>query len=52
MQSPTGLYLIDVNLLGETLEQVRAGRERDLRPLLPQFVPYEDVRETITSLLE
>jgi len=43
---------IDVNLLGETLEQVRAGRERDLRPLLPRFVPYEDVHEAIASLPE
>jgi hypothetical protein len=38
--------------LGEALEQVRAAWERDLRPLLPQFVPYQDVRETIISLLE
>jgi predicted nucleotidyltransferase component of viral defense system len=39
-------------VLGKALEQVRAGWERDLRPLLPQFVPYEDVRQTIVSLLE
>jgi predicted nucleotidyltransferase component of viral defense system len=38
--------------LGEALERVRAEWERDLRPLLPQFVPYEDVREVIISLLE
>ena len=38
--------------LGEALERVHAGWERDLRPLLPQFVAYEDAREGIAVLLE
>lgn len=37
--------------LQEALEQVHADWERDLRPLLPQFVPYEVVREGIEPLL-
>ena len=43
---------LEPGALGEALEQIRAEWERDLRPLLPQFVPYQDVRETIVSLLE
>jgi predicted nucleotidyltransferase component of viral defense system len=43
---------LEPGALGEALEQVRAEWERDLRSLLPQFVPYQDVRETIVSLLE
>lgn len=43
---------LEPGALGEALEQVRAEWERDLQPLLPQFVPYQDVRETIVSLLE
>jgi predicted nucleotidyltransferase component of viral defense system len=38
--------------LAEALERVRVGWERDLRHLLPQFVPYEVVREGVASLLE
>jgi predicted nucleotidyltransferase component of viral defense system len=38
--------------LAEALERVRAGWERDLRHLLPQFVPYEVAREGVASLLE
>ena len=38
--------------LEEALERVRAGWERDLRPLLPQFVPYELAREGAKALLE
>jgi len=38
--------------LEEALERVRADWERDLRPLLPQFVSYEDVREGVATLLE
>ncbi len=37
--------------LEEALERVRADWERDLRPLLPQFVTYEDVRRGVTALL-
>lgn len=37
--------------LEEALEQVRTDWERDLRPLLPQFVAYEDVRRDVGSLL-
>jgi predicted nucleotidyltransferase component of viral defense system len=42
----------DPDALEEALERVRAGWERDLRPLLPQFVAYEDAREGIAVLLE
>jgi predicted nucleotidyltransferase component of viral defense system len=38
--------------LEEALEQVRANWERDLRPLLPQFVPYDIARQGIAALLE
>lgn len=36
--------------LEEALTRVRADWERDLRPLLPQFVGYEDVRRGVESL--
>jgi len=42
----------DLEALHETLEQVRADWERDLRPLLPQFVPYEIAREGVEALLK
>ena len=38
--------------LEEAVERVQADWERDLRPLLPQFVPYEVVRQGIAALLE
>lgn len=38
--------------LEEALDQVRTDWERDLRPLLPQFVAYEDARRGIVALLE
>ena len=38
--------------LEETLEKVRTDWERDLRPLLPQFISYENAREGIVTLLE
>lgn len=37
--------------LEEAMENVRAGWERDLRHLLPQFVPYELARERVEALL-
>jgi len=37
--------------LDEALERVRAGWERDLRHLLPQFAPYEVARECVEALL-
>jgi len=37
--------------LEEAIERIRAGWERDLCPLLPQFVPYEIARERIEALL-
>ena len=37
--------------LVEAIENLRAEWERDLRPLLPQFVPYEVARERVESLL-
>jgi len=37
--------------LEEAIERLRAECERDLRPLLPQFVPYEVARERVESLL-
>jgi predicted nucleotidyltransferase component of viral defense system len=42
----------DPQLLNEALERVCADWERDLRPLLPQFVPYEVAREGVLPLLE
>ena len=39
-------------VLGEALECVRDDWERDLRPLLPQFVSCEDALEGITALLK
>jgi predicted nucleotidyltransferase component of viral defense system len=41
----------DPGALEEAVERVRADWERDLRPLLPQFVPYELAREGIAALL-
>jgi len=38
-------------VLEEALEQVRAGWERDLRPLLPQFISYENARQDVVTLL-
>jgi len=38
--------------LKEALERVRADWDRDLRPLLPQFVPYEGARRGVAALLE
>ena len=38
--------------LRQALERVRPEWERDLRPLLPQFVTYEDAREGVVVLLE
>lgn len=37
--------------LDEAMERVRAGWERDLRHLLPQFVPYKVARERVEALL-
>jgi len=37
--------------LEKALERVRADWERDLRPLLPQFVAYEDVRREVAVAL-
>ncbi len=42
----------DPKVLEEAVERIRADWERDLRPLLPQFVPYELAREGIAALLE
>lgn len=42
----------DPEALEEALKRVRADWERDLRPLLPQFVPYEVAREGAAILLE
>ena len=39
------------DVLEAALQQVRADWERDLRPLLPQFVPYENVRQDVAVLL-
>jgi hypothetical protein len=36
--------------LEEALTRVQADWERDLRPLLPQFVAFEDVRRGVESL--
>jgi len=38
--------------LERAIEGLRAEWERDLRPLLPQFVPYEVARERVEVLLE
>jgi predicted nucleotidyltransferase component of viral defense system len=37
--------------LEEAIETLRAEWERDLRPLLPQFVPYEVARERVEASL-
>ncbi len=37
--------------LDEAMERVRAGWERDLRHLLPQFVSYDVARERVEALL-
>lgn len=37
--------------LNEAVERVRVGWERDLRALLPQFVPYAVAREGVAALL-
>jgi hypothetical protein len=37
--------------LEEAMEHVRTDWERDLRPMLPQFVPYEVARERVEVLL-
>jgi hypothetical protein len=39
-----------VEALEEALPHVQADWERDLRPLLPQFVTFEDVRRGVESL--
>ncbi|MGD2166241.1 MAG: nucleotidyl transferase AbiEii/AbiGii toxin family protein [Anaerolineae bacterium] len=36
----------------EALEGIRPEWKQDLRPLLPQFVPYEVARERVDALLE
>jgi predicted nucleotidyltransferase component of viral defense system len=48
------LYGMAFNLqaLGEAVAGVRANWERDLRPLLPQFVAYEDVVDVARRLVE
>jgi predicted nucleotidyltransferase component of viral defense system len=40
-----------VEALEEALTRVRADWERDLRPLLPQFVAYEYVRRGVEVLM-
>ena len=42
----------DPGALEEAVERVAADWERDLRPLLPQFVPHEVARQGIGALLE
>lgn len=37
--------------LESALERIRADWERDLRPLLPQFLAYEEAREAAAALL-
>jgi predicted nucleotidyltransferase component of viral defense system len=37
--------------LEEAMERVRTDWERDLRPLLPQFVPYEVARERFEAAI-
>jgi hypothetical protein len=36
--------------LEEALTRIHADWERDLRPLLPQFVGYEDVQRGVEAL--
>jgi hypothetical protein len=48
----TKLVLLRRPLLADLLEQVRADWERDLRPLLPQFIAYEVARESVLSVFE
>lgn len=38
--------------LEEAIEDLSAEWERDLRPLLPEFVPYKVPRERVEALLE
>ena len=42
----------DRDALAEALDRVRADWERDLRHLLPQFVPYEIAREGVIAQLD
>ena len=42
--------VFSVEALEEALTRVQTDWERDLRPLLPQFVEYEDVRRVVESL--
>jgi predicted nucleotidyltransferase component of viral defense system len=42
----------DPHALRESVERVRANWERDLRPLLPQFVPFDVARDGIAALLK
>jgi predicted nucleotidyltransferase component of viral defense system len=42
----------DRDALAVALEQVRIDWERDLRHLLPQFVPYEMAREAVVAQLD
>lgn len=42
----------DRAVLEQALERVQADWERDLRPLLPQFVSYEDARRGIGPLFD
>lgn len=42
----------DRNALAGALDRAGADWERDLRPLLPQFVPYEIVREGVSAHLD
>ena len=37
--------------LAEAIAGLRGEWERDLRPLLPQFVPYEVARKPVEALL-
>jgi predicted nucleotidyltransferase component of viral defense system len=54
MERKLGLYEMkwEPSRLKQALERVRSEWERDLQPLLPQFVDYGDAREAITTLLE
>lgn len=54
MERKLGLYEMkwELGRLKQALERVRSEWERDLQPLLPQFVDYGDAREAITTLLE
>jgi predicted nucleotidyltransferase component of viral defense system len=42
----------DRDALALALDRVRTDWERDLRPLLPQFVPYDVVREGVVARLD